>query len=269
MTGITGVSNIGSDRNWTGSQFNQANWYAYGRLAWDHDLSAAGIADEWIRRTFTNDDAAVKAIRGMMLTSREAVVNYMTPLGLAHIMATGHHYGPGPWVSNAGRPDWSPTYYHRADTLGIGFDRTATGSNAVNQYFPPVRDRYASDAVPDSVLLWFHHVSWNKKLRSGRTVWEELVRHYYAGVDSVRSMRKTWDSVKPRIDSARFAEVADFLRIQEREAIWWRDAAVQYFQTYSRQPIPSDLEKPLHPLEFYRALRCPPNPPKPRCEQVY
>jgi alpha-glucuronidase len=269
MTGITGVSNVGTDRNWTGSQFNQANWYAYGRLAWDLDLSAGAIADEWIQRTFTHNDAAVKAIRGMMLTSREAVVNYMTPLGLAHIMATGHHYGPGPWVSNAGRPDWSPTYYHRADTLGIGFDRTATGSNAVDQYFPPVRDRYASDAVPDSVLLWFHHVSWNKKLESGKTVWEELVRHYYAGVDSVRSMRKTWNSVKPQIDSARFAEVADFLRIQEREAMWWRDAAVQYFQTYSRQPIPSDLEKPLHPLTFYRALRCPPNPPKPRCEAVY
>lgn len=269
MTGIAGVSNIGTDRNWTGSQFNQANWYAYGRLAWDHSLSASSVADEWIRRTLTNNDAAVKSIRGMMLTSREAVVNYMTPLGLAHIMATGHHYGPGPWVSNAGRPDWSPTYYHRADTLGIGFDRTSTGSNQVDQYFPPVRDRYAADAVPDSVLLWFHHVSWNQKLKSGKTVWEDLVRHYYAGVDSVRSMRKTWDSVKPQIDSARFADVSDFLRIQEHEAVWWRDAAVQYFQTYSRQPIPSDLERPLHPLEFYRALRCPPNPPKPRCEAVY
>jgi len=268
-TGITGVSNVGTDRNWTGSQFNQANWYAYGRLAWDHTLTSQTIADEWIRRTFTNNDRSVASIRSMMLTSREAVVNYMTPLGLAHIMATGHHYGPGPWVSNAGRPDWSPTYYHRADTLGIGFDRTSTGSNAVAQYFPPVRDRFAGNAIPDSVLLWFHRVGWNQKLKSGRTLWEELARHYYAGVDSVRSMRRTWDSVKGSIDSTRFAEVQDFLRIQEKEAIWWRDAAVQYFQTFSRQPIPSDLERPVHPLEFYRALRCPPVPPKPRCEAVY
>jgi alpha-glucuronidase len=268
-TGIAGVSNVGTDRNWTGSQFNQANWYAYGRLAWDHDLSSAAIADEWIRRTFTNNDRAVAAIRSMMLTSREAVVNYMTPLGLAHIMATGHHYGPGPWVSNAGRPDWSPTYYHRADTLGIGFDRTSTGSNAVAQYFPPVRDRLAGNAIPDSLLLFFHHVGWNHKLGSGKTLWQELVRHYYAGVDSVRSMRRTWESVKPSIDSARFADVQGFLEIQEKEAIWWRDAALQYFQTFSRRPIPPGLERPAHPLAFYEALRCPPYPPKPRCEAVY
>jgi len=269
-TGIAGVSNVGSDRNWTGSQFNQANWYAYGRLAWDHTLSAGAIADEWIRMTFTNDAASVAKIRGMMLTSREAVVDYMTPLGLAHIMATGHHYGPGPWVSNAGRPDWSPTYYHRADTTGIGFDRTATGSNAVEQYFPPVRARYSSRATtPDSLLLWFHRVKWDDKLKSGRTLWDEMVKHYYAGVDSVRSMRKTWDSVKGSIDPERFAEVADFLRIQEKEAVWWRDAALSYFQTYSRKPIPSNLEQPAHPLSFYRSLRCPTNRDKPRCEAIY
>jgi alpha-glucuronidase len=269
-TGIAGVSNVGNDRNWTGSQFNQANWYAYGRLAWDHTLSPAAIADEWIRMTFTNNAASVAKIRGMMLTSREAVVDYMTPLGLAHIMATGHHYGPGPWVSNAGRPDWSPTYYHRADTIGIGFDRTSTGSNAVEQYFAPVRARYSSRATtPDSVLLWFHRVKWDDKLASGRTLWDEMVKHYYAGVDSVRSMRKTWDGVRPSIDSARFAAVADFLRIQEKEAIWWRDAALLYFQTYSRKPIPSGLEQPAHPLSFYRSLRCPANRDKPRCEAVY
>src|SRR5262249_28094396 len=154
----------------------------------------------------TNDPAAVQSIRNMMLTSREAVVNYMTPLGLAHIMATGHHYGPGPWVSNAGRPDWSPTYYHRADTVGIGFDRTATGSNAVEQYFAAVRDRFTG-ATPENELLWFHHVPWGQKLASGRTLWDELALHYQAGVDSVRAMRRAWNSVKPSIDSARFAEV--------------------------------------------------------------
>lgn len=267
-TGITGVSNVGDDRNWTGSQFNQANWYAYGRLAWDHTLTAPAIADEWIRMTFTNDAHAVSSIRNMMLTSREAVVNYMTPLGLAHIMATGHHYGPGPWVSNAGRPDWSPTYYHRADTLGIGFDRTATGSNAVDQYFAPVKARY-TDATPDSVLLWFHHVPWDQRLENGGTVWSELVRHYYAGVDSVRSMRRTWDSVKGSVDADRFAEVQGFLKIQEREAVWWRDAALLYFQAFSRRPIPAAREQPAHSLSFYRALRCPPNRDRPRCEAIY
>ncbi|HMA22452.1 MAG TPA: alpha-glucuronidase family glycosyl hydrolase, partial [Gemmatimonadaceae bacterium] len=137
LTAIAGVSNIGTDRDWTGSQFNQANWYAFGRLAWDPTASSRAIADDWIRMTFSNDPRVVSRIEHMLLVSREAVVNYMTPLGLAHIMATGHHYGPGPWA-DGGRPDWTPSYYHRADTLGLGFDRTAAGrgSNAVAQYFP-------------------------------------------------------------------------------------------------------------------------------------
>jgi alpha-glucuronidase len=267
-TGIAGVSNIGSDRNWTGSQFNQANWYAFGRLAWDHDLSSRTIADEWIRMTFTNDPRAVATIRSMMLTSREAVVNYMTPLGLAHIMATGHHYGPGPWA-DAGRRDWTPSYYHRADSLGVGFDRTATGSNAVAQYFPPVRDRYASrETVPDSVLLWFHHVRWTDRLASGRTLWAELVRRYTAGVDSVRAMQREWRTVRAAIDPQRFAEVDSFLSIQAREARWWRDAALSYFQTFSKLPIPAGYAKPEHPLEFYETLRCPADQRKPRCPEI-
>jgi len=267
-TGMAGVANIGTDRNWTGSQFNQANWYAFGRLAWNHDLSAAAIADEWIRMTFTNDDRAVATIRSMMLTSREAVVNYMTPLGLAHIMATGHHYGPGPWA-DGGRADWTPSYYHRADSLGLGFDRTSTGSNAVAQYAPPVRDRYARRAtVPDSVLLWFHHVRWTDRLGSGRTLWDELVHRYSAGVDSARAMRRAWDGVRASIDTARFSEVASFLDIQAREAKWWRDASLLYFQTFSRMPIPARYEQPAHPLEYYKALRCPADPTKPRCPDV-
>jgi alpha-glucuronidase len=267
-TGIAGVSNVGSDRNWTGSQFNQANWYAFGRLAWDHDLSSAAIADEWIRMTFTNAPRVVVTLRGMMLSSREAVVSYMTPLGLAHIMATGHHYGPGPWA-DAGRPDWTPSYYHRADSLGLGFDRTATGSNAVAQYFPPVRNRYASRAtVPDSVLLWFHHVRWTDRLSTGRTLWDELVHRYSAGVDSVRAMRREWQTVRPAIDPERFAEVDSFLSIQSREARWWRDAALTYFQTFSRMPIPAGYERPEHPLDFYEKLRCPADPRKPRCPAI-
>jgi alpha-glucuronidase len=268
-TGIAGVANIGTDRNWTGSQFNQANWYAYGRLAWDSRASSADIADDWIRMTFSNDSSVVKPVKHMMLISREAVVDYMTPLGLAHIMASNHHYGPGPWAKLP-RADQTPGYFHRADSIGIGFDRTATGSDAVEQYFPPVRERFTSrDSVPDAFLLWFHHVGWNEPMRSGATLWDELVRHYYAGVDSVRSMERTWSGVRGQIDDARFRDVESFLTIQEHEARWWRDAALQYFQTFSRLPIPAGYERPAHPLSFYMELRCPADRTRPRCPAVY
>ena len=267
-TGMAGVANIGTDRNWTGSQFNQANWYAFGRLAWDHTLSSSDIADEWVRMTLTNDARAVATMTRLMLASRDAVVNYMTPLGLVHIMATGHHYGPGAWA-DAGRADWTPSYYHRADTLGIGFDRTATGSNAVAQYHAPVRDRYANrTTVPDSVLLWFHHVRWTERLATGRTLWDELIHRYSAGVDSVTAMQREWRSVRASIDSVRFAEVDSFLTIQAHEARWWRDASLAYFQTFSRLPIPAGYDQPKHPLSFYRALRCPADPKKPRCPAI-
>ena len=267
-TGIAGVSNVGSDRNWAGSHFNQANWYAFGRLAWNPEGSARAIAEEWVRMTFTNAPAAVATIRTMLLQSREAVVNYMTPLGLAHIMATGHHYGPAPWVTLR-RADWSPTYYHRADTLGVGFDRTAKGSNAVAQYAAPVRDRYSSLATtPDSVLLWFHRVPWTHRMASGRTIWDELVFRYDAGVDTVRALQKAWASVRPVVDAQRFTEVSAFLDIQEREARWWRDAALTYFQQFSRMPIPAGYEQPAHPLAYYQRITCPANPDKPRCDAI-
>lgn len=267
-TGIAGVANIGDDRNWTGSVFNQANWYAYGRLAWDPSLGSATIADEWIRMTLTNDAPAVASIRSMMLASREAVVNYMTPLGLTHIMATGHHYGPGAWA-DGGRADWTPSYYHRADTLGIGFDRTARGSNAVAQYFPTVERQFAQrETVPESMLLWFHRVGWTDRMRSGRTVWDEMAISYQAGVDTVRAMQRTWRALERHIDPARFADVTGMLRIQESEARWWRDASLLYFGTFSRMPLPAGVEAPAHPLSFYQQLRCPPNRDKPRCTQL-
>jgi alpha-glucuronidase len=267
-TGITGVSNVGTDTNWTGSQFNQANWYAYGRLAWNPEASSAAIADEWVRQTFTNDAAVVRKIVHMMMVSREAVVNYMTPLGLAHIMATGHHYGPAPWARVA-RADQSPHYYLKLDSLGVGFDRTATGSNQVAQYFPPVRDRYANLAtVPDSNLLWFHHVPWNYQMKSGRTLWNEMIVHLNAGVDTVRAMQRTWNGVRSAIDPQRFAEVQSFLAIQEKEARWWRDADLTYFQTFSHLPIPAAFEQPAHPLAYYQSLRCPANRLKPRCDAI-
>ena len=267
-TGIAGVANVGSDTNWTGSQFNQANWYAFGRLAWDHRLTAAGIAEEWIRATFTNDDAAVRTIAHMMLVSREAAVNYMTPLGLAHIMGSNHHYGPAPWA-RLSRADWSPVYFHRADSVGVGFDRTATGSNAVAQYAPHVRELLANRAtVPDSLLLWFHHVGWREPLRSGRTLWDEIGLHYQAGVDTVRAMRGEWQSVRESIDAPRFAEVDSFLSIQEREARWWRDAALEYFSSFSQLPLPPGVEPPAHSLEYYMGLRCPADARKPRCPDI-
>ncbi len=267
-TGIAGVANIGSDVNWTGSQFNQANWYAFGRLAWNPRETSRDIADDWVRQTFTNDQATVPPVREMMIRSREAVVNYMTPLGLAHIMATGHHYGPAPWVTLS-RPDWSPTYYHRADTLGIGFDRTATGSNAIAQYFPAVRARYGNRAtVPDSLVLWFHHVKWGDTLSSGRTLWDELIWRYNAGVASVHDMQQTWTNAQETIDPERFQEVRSFLTIQEKEARWWRDAALTYFQTFSHRPIPASFEQPAHPLAYYQQLRCPADRNKPRCDAI-
>jgi alpha-glucuronidase len=269
ITGMAGVANTGTDRNWTGSHFNQANWYAYGRLAWDHTLSSGEIAEEWIRLTFSNDSDVVATVKAMMLASREAVVNYMTPLGLAHQMARGHHYGPGPWVEG-GRADWTSVYYSRADSEGIGFDRTATGSNAVAQYFPPVRDRFANRySVPDNLLLWFHHVPWTAPMRSGRSLWDELLYRYNAGVDTVRWMNDMWSTLEGKIDDRRFRDVQAFLQIQEKEAEWWRDASVLYFQTFSGMPLPPGYPQPAHSLSFYRDLQCPPDPRKPRCEAVY
>ena len=267
-TGIAGVANIGTDRDWTGSQFNQANWYAFGRLAWNPGLSSADIADEWIRMTWSREPATVSGIRQIMMGSREATVNYMTPLGLAHIMAEGHHYGPGPWVSR-GRRDWTSVYYHRADTLGLGFDRTPGGSNAVEQYFPPLRTRFANpDSTDENLLLWFHHVRWDAPTRSGRSLWDELVHRYSAGVDSVRSMRRSWVELRGAVDDARHAAVDSMLVIQEHEARWWRDAAILYFQTFSRKPIPPGYEAPAHPLEFYLNLRCPADRTRPRCPAI-
>jgi alpha-glucuronidase len=256
LTGVAGVANIGTDRNWSGSQFDQANWYAFGRLAWDPARSADRIAEEWARMTWSNDPAAAGPIVAMMMGSRQAVVDYMTPLGLHHLMATGHHYGPGPWVDDLERADWNPIYYHRADRNGIGFDRTVSGSNAVGQYAPAVAARFGRlETVPDDYLLWFHHVPWDHRLRSGRTVWDELVARYSRGVEAVGKMRRIWASLEPRIDGERFEEVAAFLAIQEEEALWWRDASIAYFQSLSRRPLPKGHAPPAHDLDYYKSLR--------------
>lgn len=269
-TAIAGVSNVGSDANWTGSHFNQANWYVFGRMAWDPDLSAEAIAEEWVRLTLSNDPLVVEPVTRMMMESRQNLVNYMTPLGLAHIMATDHHYGPGPWVDDLSRDEWNPVYYHRADAQGIGFDRTASGTNAIEQYFPPVGDQLENrNTVPDDLLLFFHHVGWNETMRSGRTLWEELVHRYSLGVDGVGQMRDAWATVQGRVDGQRFGEITEFLQIQHFEARWWRDACLQYFRTFAGLELPSGYAAPENDLGFYEGLSCPSDVTKPRCDAVY
>jgi alpha-glucuronidase len=230
ITGMAGVSNIGTDRNWTGHPFGQANWYAFGRMAWNPQLSSASIADEWLRMTFTNNQGFIEAVKEMMLKSRETAVNYMTPLGLHHQMAWDHHWGPGPWV-NIGRPDWTSAYYHRADSAGIGFDRSAAGSNAVAQYFPEIEKMFGDiEKCPEEYLLWFHHVPWDYRMKSGRSLWNEMCKKYYDGAATVKQMQETWNKMEPYIDQERHHHVKQLLAIQADEAVWWRNALLLYFQ---------------------------------------
>jgi alpha-glucuronidase len=258
LTAIAGVSNTGADRNWSGSHFDQANWYAFGRLAWNPMSSARAIAEEWVRMTFSNDERFVAPVVDMMLMSHQAAVDYMTPLGLNHLMARGHHYGPGPWVDDAGRADWNSVYFHRASERGIGFDRTTTGSNAIAQYAAPVRACLADlTCISEDLLLWFHHVSWDYRTRSGRTLWAELVHRYTRGVERVREMRRTWDSLSSFVDAERHDQVAAFLGIQEQEAKWWRDACLAYFAVFSQRSLPPGYAPPQHSLAYYKSLQFP------------
>jgi alpha-glucuronidase len=259
---MAGVANIGSDRNWSGSHFDQANWYVFGRMAWNPETARAEtMAEEWARMTFSNDPRFVAPAVEMMMGSREAVVDYMTPLGLAHLMGTDHHYGPAPWVDDLARPEWNPVYYHRADADGIGFDRTAAGTNAVAQYAPEVAARFSDlSRIDERYLLWFHHLPWGHRMRSGRTLWDELLLSYDRGVADVGEMRRTWASLRPYVDPQRFEETATFLGIQEKEARWWRDASVAYFQSLSKRPLPEGSPAPEHSLEYYKSLSFPEAP---------
>nr|WP_058195455.1 alpha-glucuronidase family glycosyl hydrolase [Xanthomonas translucens] len=265
LSGIAGVANIGADRNWCGSIFDQANWYAFGRLAWDPQGDAQAIAEDWVRMTFGNDPALVAPVVGMMMASHEAAVDYMTPLGLHHLMGRGHHYGPAPWDAGSARPDWDPVYYHRADRNGIGFDRSATGSNAVAQYAPPLARRFGDlRTVPEDYLLWFHHVPWDHRMASGRPLWEELIGRYDHGVAQVARMRATWAGLAPYVDAQRYRQVADFLAIQQREAQWWRDASIAYWQQVSGRALPPGTAPPPHPLAYYQSLSFPYAPGNPK-----
>ena len=258
ISGMAGVANIGTDLNWTGHPFAQANWYGFGRLAWDPHLSSDTIAEEWLRATYSNKTAFIEATKKMMITSREAVVNYMNPLGLHHLFDTGHHYGPGPWVGYLSRPEWNPVYYHKADEKGIGFDRSPTGSNATVQYADEVKTLFNDiETCPEEYLLWFHHVSWDHTLKSGRTLWDGMGLKYQEGVDQVRGMISTWEAMKPFITDEQFSEVQMLLKIQLKEAQWWKDASLLYFQTFSKKDFPAGVEKPEGTLEHYKSLKFP------------
>ena len=262
ITAIAGVSNIGEDANWCGHHFAQANWYAFGRLAWDNRLTSAHIAGEWIKMTFQqagseSDDAGFEPIKQMMLGSHQTAVDYMMPLGLHHLFAWEHHYGPEPWCEVPGaRPDWLPKYYHNADTSGIGFNRTTSGSNAVSQYYSPLKEQFNDPKqCPDKYLLWFHHLPWNYKMKSGQPLWDELCYTYDKGVNEVREYQKIWDRSEKLIDGQRFSEVQSKLRIQARDAVWWKDACLLYFQTFSKKPIPYDIERPVHDLDSLKKIK--------------
>lgn len=260
LKAVAGVANIGTDANWCGHTFAQANWYAFGRLAWQPSLSSGNIADEWLKQTFGSQPSDINAqLKKMMLDSHEAVVNYMMPLGLHHIFAWGHHYGPEPWCSIPGaRPDWLPSYYHRADKQGIGFDRSSKGSNAVAQYPETLAKQYDNiDTCPEEYLLWFHHVPWSHRMKSGRSLWDELCHHYDNGVRQVRDFQKIWDTAEKYIDAERFHEVQSKLKIQARDAVWWKDACLLYFQEFSGMPIPYEIERPIHELKDLQKVHLP------------
>lgn len=257
ISGIAGVANIGTDINWCGHLFGQSNWYAFGRMAWNPELSSEEVADEWLRMTFNNNTSFVNPIKEMMQQSRETIVNYRNPLGLNHIMNFATHYGPGPWYKD---PHWDAKDYHKADETGIGVDRTSKGSNVVNQYAKPLAEILENlNTCPQKDLLWFHHLPWDYKMPSGKILWDELVAYYYKGVEEVRGMRKLWDSMEGKIDAERFNHVKQLLKVQEDEAIWWRDGCVLYFQTFSKRPIPSQHEHPKHTLEYYKRIPFPYN----------
>lgn len=259
LKAVAGVSNIGSDANWCGHPFAQANWYAFGRLAWNPSLSSEAIADEWLRQTFSKEKEFVEPIGRLMLRSHEAAVDYMMPLGLHHIFAWGHHYGPEPWCNVPGaRPDWMPSYYHRAGANGIGFDRSHTGSHATAQYPDSLCRLYDDPSTcPEQYLLWFHHLPWNHRMKSGRTLWDELCHRYDSGVQQVREFQKTWDRVESLIDAERFRDVQSRLKTQLRDAVWWKDACLLYFQEFSKLPIPYGIERPIHELEELKKIVLP------------
>lgn len=243
LVGISGVANIGDDANWCGHPFSQANWYAFGRLAWNPSLSAEEIAHEWLVQTYENqDEKFTKPVEMMMMTSREACVNYMMPLGLHHIFKFDHHYGPEPDGFIASYPlEWCPVYYHKADAKGIGFDRSSKGTDAVDQYPEPYRSLYDNiETCPEEYLLWFHHVAWDYKMKSGSTLWQELCMKYNMGVAMVEVYRDFWHTSAKQYMKGHEQEwqhTDSLLNVQLENAKEWRNTCLKYFQTFSKMKI--------------------------------
>ena len=240
LTGIAGVANIGLDRNWCGHHFSQANWYAFGRLAWNPMLTSEQIAEEWLAATFGTNltshlSPLTSQLLSMMLRSREACVDYMMPLGLHHIFKFDHHYGPEPDGFKANYPiEWCPVYYHKADKQGVGFERSHIGTDATSQYREPYCSLYDDlSTCPERLLLWFHHVPWTYRMNSGRTLWEELQYRYNRGVSEVDDFRRVWEEAKPYVDEQRWREVDERLQHQQENAREWRDTCINYFKTFA------------------------------------
>jgi alpha-glucuronidase len=256
LTAIAGVANTGDNVNWCGHHLAQANWYAFGRVAWNNRISSDEIAEEWLGMTFSPDTNFVFPVKTMLSASWETTVNYMMPLGLHHIFAWEHHYGPQPWCDISGaRPDWLPPYYHRADSIGLGFNRTTTGSDAVSQYYSPLKEKLNNPATcPENFLLWFHHIPWNYPMKSGKICWDELCYRYDTGVQQVREFQKTWDRLEKQVDAERFHHIQSKLKIQAKDAVWWKDACLLYFQTFSKMPVSYDIERPVHELENLKKI---------------
>ena len=243
LVGISGVANIGDDANWCGHPFSQANWYAFGRLAWNPSLTAEEIAHEWLVQTYENqDEKFTKPVEMMMMTSREACVNYMMPLGLHHIFKFDHHYGPEPDGFIASYPlEWCPVYYHKADAQGVGFDRSSKGTDAVGQYPEPYRSQYDNiETCPEEYLLWFHHVAWDYKMKSGSTLWQELCMKYNMGVAMVEVYRDFWHTSAKQYMKGHEQEwqhTDSLLNVQLENAKEWRNTCLKYFQTFSKMKI--------------------------------
>ncbi len=261
LKAIAGVANVGNDTNWTGHPMAQANWYAFGRLAWNPQLSSEEIIDEWMPMTLNYPENTPKEVtdglKKMMLNSREAVVDYMMPLGLHHLFAFGHHYGPEPWCDiKGGRPDWMPPYYHRADSACLGFNRSSSGSNAVAQYPAQLAKKLDNiNTCPEEFILWFHHVPWDFKMKSGATLWQELCNRYQSGVESVETMQRQWTAAKPYIDPELWNDVNERLMTQARDANWWKEGCLLYFQQFSGMPIPDNVTPPVHTLDQLKGIK--------------
>jgi alpha-glucuronidase len=242
VNSIAGVANTGNDRNWCGHHFAQANWHAFGRLAWNPGLKPESLAEEWARMTWGNAKDVLGPIKNMLLSSRDAFADYCMPLGLHGVHGKDFHYEPMPWNVDSRRLDWSATYYNRADENGLGFDRTRQGSGAVDQYHPPLNRKFNTLAsCPEEFLLWFHHVPWDHRMKSGRTFWQELCRRYLRGARQARQMERQWKALKGKVDNARHQKVAKKLHRQAQDARQWAEQCLRYFQAFSKKPIPRDI----------------------------